>query len=130
MRHIETKPKQVRIFAVLLFILIGFITFRLTPSLSLIIKTLIYSLEGLSLLTALIKPGFFAPVFKIALIVSGFIGSIIFKIISTLVFYVIMTPLSLIMRLLGKKFLIHKMDPKADSYYEDYHAHGGIEKQF
>lgn len=130
MRKIETKPKQVRIFAVLLFILIGYITFRLTLSLPLIVKILIFSAEGLCLAAALIRPRFFAPVFKVALIVSGAIGNTIFKIISTLVFYLILTPLALVMRLLGKKFLVHKMDPGAATYYMDYHPHGGIEKQF
>lgn len=130
MRQVETKPKQVRIFAVLFFLLVGFITYKLTPALSLLLKTIIYAAEALVLVISLIKPAFFAPVFKIALIGSGFIGNIIFKIISTLVFYLILTPLSLIMRLFGKKFLNHKTDPRAETYYEGFHPHGGIEKQF
>jgi hypothetical protein len=130
MRKIETKPKQVRIFAILLFILIGFLTFKLTAPFSLVFKIIIFVIEGLVLVASLIKPNFFAPVFKIALIGSSFIGNIIFKIISTLVFYFILTPIALVMRLFGKKFLIHKMNPKLETYYEDYLHHGGIEKQF
>ncbi len=126
----DYNPKQVRIFAVLLFILIGFFTYKFSATLTLTLKIIIFSFEGLLVLAILIKPRFFSPVFKIALIGSSFIGNIIFKIISTLVYYSILTPISITMRLFGKKFLIHKINPKLKTYYEDCVPHAGIEKQF
>lgn len=130
MRKTEYNPKQVRIFSVLLFILIAFITYKLTLPLDLPLRIILFSIEGLILLSILLKPKYFYPVFRTALIISSFIGNIIFKIISTVVFYFILTPISLAMRLFGKTFLIHKTNPKLETYYEGYTRHAGIEKQF
>jgi hypothetical protein len=130
MRKIEYNPKQVRIFSILLFALIAFITFRLTASADGIWRIILFSAEGLILLFILLKPKFFYPVFRTALIISSFIGNIIFNVISTVVFYLILTPIALVMRLFGKTFLIHRTDTRLDSYYEVYVPHAGIDKQF
>ena len=130
MRKIEYNPKQVRIFSVLLFVLIAFITFKLTRSLDELWRIIIFSAEGLILLFILFKPRFFYPVFRTALVISSFIGNIIFKIISTVVYYIILTPIALVMRLFGKTFLIHKTDSRLDTYYEDFVPPAGIDKQF
>ena len=63
-------------------------------------------------------------------IIFGIPGLVIFKVISTVVFYLILTPIALVMRAFGKKFLIHKTDSSLDTYYEDYVPHAGIDKQF
>lgn len=130
MKKIEYNPKQVRIFSVILFVLIALITFKPTRSLDELWRIIIFSAEGLILLFILLKPRFFYPVFRTALVISSFIGNIIFKIISTVVFYIILTPIALIMRLFGKTFLIHKADTRIDTYYEDFVPHAGIDKQY
>lgn len=130
MRKIEYNPKQVRIFSILLFALIAFITFKLTSSLEGLWRIILFTIEGLFLLLILLKPRFFYPVFRTALVISSFIGNIIFKVISTVVFYLILTPIALVMRAFGKKFLIHKTDSSLETYYEDYVPHAGIDKQF
>lgn len=130
MKKIDYDSKQVRIFAVLLFILIAFVTYKLIISKTYPVKITIFSLETIILIFILIKPKYFFPVFKTALIFSSFLGNIIFKVISIFVYFIILTPISLIMRLFGKTFLTHRINKTVETYYEEYTPHAGIEKQF
>lgn len=130
MKKLDDHPKQVRIFYLILFVLIGFVTFKLTGSLDSSLRALIFTVEGLVLLFILLKPAIFSPVFKAALILSTFIGNLIFKMITALVFYLILTPIALAMRLFGKKFLNLRKNQNQETYFEDYVSHAGIEKQY
>lgn len=130
MKKISYNAKQVRLLAVVLFIVVFFITYKLTLSKSLPVKIVIFSIEFLVLISALAIPRKFFPIFKMIIVLAGFIGNIVYTVISTLIFYFILTPISLLMRLFGRKFLIHKIDQSLDTYYEDDAPHTGVENQF
>ena len=70
------------------------------------------------------------PVFNLVLAITKKIGSLIFSFISSVVFYLILTPMALFMRLRGKVFLDYKIDKKTDSYYKDYQKSEDMKKQF
>jgi hypothetical protein len=130
MKKNDYNPMQIRIFSIILFALLAFFTTKIYLPDNIKLGLAIFSLEGILILLSILKPRIFYPVFKTALSFSAVIGSIIFTIISSLVFLVILTPIALIMRGSGKRFLKHKIDKNLDSYYEDYVPHAGINKQF
>ena len=130
MKKLEYNSKQVRIFSTILFLLIGFVTYRLTLSRNFTFKAIVFSSEILVLLFIFLKPIIFYPVFRTAMVFSTFLGNIIFKIITTVVFYFILTPIALVMRLFGKKFLTLQKNQNQDTYFEDYVPHAGTEKQY
>ncbi len=70
------------------------------------------------------------PAFRGLLFVTGYIGKFIFGIISSLVFYLILTPVALIKRISGKSPMPVKIDPEAESYYEPWEPSEGIDKQY
>ncbi len=77
-----------------------------------------------------ILPRFFAPAYKGIMLVSGFVGNTIFLIIAATVFFLLLTPLSLVMRLFGKEFMASRYDKAASSYFENPQTAQGYEKQY
>ena len=75
-------------------------------------------------------PKLFFPLYKIIMIATGFLGTFLFALISLFVYYIVLTPIALVLRLFGKSFMKVKADPAAPSYYEDVPAGYNIEKQF
>lgn len=70
------------------------------------------------------------PVFRGLLFVTGYIGKFIFGVISTIVFYFILTPIALFKRLTGKSPIPVKIDKTAESYYEPWEPSEGVDKQY
>ena len=70
------------------------------------------------------------PLFDIIIKFTGKIGSFIFGIITTLVFFLILTPISLFRRFSGKKMLTLGFDDEADSYYENWDKSSDFTKQY
>lgn len=73
---------------------------------------------------------FLVPVFELVLKGTGKIGSLIFGLITTLVYYFILTPIALFKRLTGKKLMETRIDGDLDSYYEQWEPSDNIEKQY
>ncbi len=73
---------------------------------------------------------FLMPLFDIIIKFTGKIGSFIFGIITTLVFFLILTPISLFRRFSGKKMLTLGFDDEADSYYENWDKSSDFTKQY
>ncbi len=57
------------------------------------------------------------PVYRVWMALAVVLGFVMTRVILTLVYYLVMTPIGLIMRLLGKDPLHRKPDPKAASYW-------------
>lgn len=83
---------------------------------------------GTLLPVALAKP--LLPVFEAVLAVTARLGSLIFAAITAVVFFVLLTPLSLLMRLGGKRFMQRRFDRAATTYYEPWHVSEDPSKQF
>jgi len=130
MKNTNHSAKNIRIFLVLLtvvsllFLWLGF------KGVAGLLKIKIFVAIAASALFFIIFPRLFAPVYKVILIASGFIGNMIFLIIATTVFFVLLTPLSLIMRMFGKKFMAAHYDKSAPSYFESPQVAQGYEKQY
>jgi hypothetical protein len=95
---------------------------RLTPVLWVVIITI---QVFIFLLAKYLVPGF-----EFVLKLTSKIGTVIFGIITTLVYYFILTPISLFKRLIGKPLLHVKIDKTQVSYYEQWETSTRIEKQY
>jgi TRAP-type uncharacterized transport system fused permease subunit len=129
MKKPEYSPKQVRIFLVALLLVAGLVTLRFTrgnPSL----RAILWPIEAILVAFFLALPKLFYPIFKGITIGSGYFGSFMFLVISTITFYLVLTPIALVMRLFGKRFMQAKIDPRLSTYYEEGSGVHDIEKQY
>lgn len=69
-------------------------------------------------LAALLTPKFLVPLHKLWMGLGIILGAIISRIILTLVFFLVITPIGIFTRLLGKDFLNLKLDKSRPSYWE------------
>lgn len=70
------------------------------------------------------------PVFDGVMKVTAKIGVLIFGMISTLVFFLILTPISLVKRLMGGKMMEIHYDRNRATYYEEWEAGSDISNQY
>ena len=75
------------------------------------------SVAGLSLLLALALPKALKPVFVGLMIVSFPIGWMVSHVLITLVYYAVITPLGLLVRLFGKDPMSRNIDSAASTYW-------------
>jgi hypothetical protein len=129
MKKIEYQPKQIRIFLALLLAFGIFLTFKLTRGAG---QARIAIIAGeIVLIGALAAvPKLFFPVYRLIMIGSGYLGNFMFALISILVFFIILTPIALIMRLFGKKFMETRISPALPSYYDEGEEGHDITKQY
>lgn len=129
MKKLDYKPKQVRLFLVILLLVAGLVIFRFTkghPS----VRAVLWLTEALLIVFFLMLPKLFFPVFKGIMVGSGYIGNFMFLMISTITFYLVLTPIALGMRLFRKRFMEPKIDPRLPTYYEEGSSAHDIEKQY
>ena len=69
------------------------------------------------LLAGLVWPKSLALLYKAWMALALVLGFIMSHIILALVYYIVLTPIGLFMRILGKDPLTLRFDPKADSYW-------------
>jgi hypothetical protein len=129
MAALAYRPKQVRLFLALLLAVAVLLTLKWTPRTGQA-RWLWIGGQTLVLGFFLILPRLFFPAFKLIMAVTNKIGSFLFLVISTAVFFLLLTPLSFLMRLFGKRFLRIRRQPKASTYFEDPADETSYERQF
>jgi hypothetical protein len=117
MAALTYRPKQVRLFLALLLIFAAAATFKFTPRAG-TARPIALAGEAVLIGFFLVRPKPFFPVFRLILKISSAIGTVVFFIVMLVVFFVFITPMSAVMRLFGKKFLLVRRSPSAASYYE------------
>lgn len=130
MKKVTYQPKQVRIFLVLLLVLTFLLTFRLTRHGAAQPRWIALAAEAAIIGVLLFFPRVFFPAFKVIMIASGRLGNFIFAVISLLVFFLLLTPIALAMRISGKAFMDIKLDPSLPSYYNEAEPEHDITKQY
>ena len=130
MKQINHSAKNIRIFLLLLTAFSALILWRGFKSVDASLKIEIFAAIAVAELFFSIFPGLFATVYKAIMIASGFIGNTIFLIIATAVFFVLLTPIALIMRLFGKVFMVSGYDKSAASYFESPQPAQSYDKQY
>jgi len=115
----KITKKQLRIFGIALTILLGVIG-------------LIQFLKGnestnlwfggatvLILLTTIAMPLLIKPIYRIAILIAHILGWINTRILLGLIFYLLITPIALVLKLMGRDPLNRKFDKQAKTYWND-----------
>lgn len=76
------------------------------------------SVGGLFVILALVAIPVLRPFHKVWMMLSLMMGFVMSRIILTLLFYLVLTPVSFIAKLVGKKFMTLRIDKKATTYWE------------
>ena len=69
------------------------------------------------LVAGLLLPRALRPIERVWMGLAMVMGAIMTRVILTLTFFVVMTPMGLLVRLLGKDLLAMKADPSAETYW-------------
>jgi hypothetical protein len=130
MKKINSSPKNIRIFLMLLTIFSALLLWRGFRGVDGLLKIKIFFAIAVFAIFFAVLPRLFAPPYKAIMVASGFVGNTIFLAIAATVFFVLLTPLALVMRLFGKAFLASHYDPSAASYFETPQAAQGFDRQY
>ena len=76
-----------------------------------------FIISGLFLFAGSIVPTILKPLHKVWMTFAVLMGWVVSRLILIILFYVILTPLSLIARIFGKQFLERRIDKNASSYW-------------
>jgi hypothetical protein len=87
-------------------------------------------LAATALVTASIRPAWFRGFYRGGMTVSFQIGQVIGKILLTLMFFLLVTPLGLLLRLFGKDLLSIRKDPHAETYWQDHKSSCEFDRMF
>ncbi len=85
------------------------------------------SIGGAFIVFGLFLPKVLLPLQKIWMSLSIIIGFFMSRVILSVVFYLVLTPIGLVMRLLGKDILDQKIDKSKNSYWKD--IKGGVKSK-
>ena len=132
-KNIKSKKSDLRNFGITLGIILllisGFLFWKEKESFQ------IFLAIGITLfLTAIVIPVVLKPVYWVWLIFGIILGWFMTRVILSLLFYIIITPIGLTLRLFGKQFLELRWDKSKESYW-NYRTNENIqivnyEKQF
>ena len=75
-------------------------------------------------------PFIIKPVYRTALFFAHIIGWINARIFLTIIFYLLLTPIALILKILGKDPLDRKFDPQAESYWNIRTGNEPVKEQY
>ena len=73
---------------------------------------------GLLILSGALFPKILKPLNKIWMSLAIILGFIMSRVILTILFYLVLTPIAILAKIVGKKFLVLKYDKSANSYWE------------
>ena len=132
-KNIKSKKRELRNFGItlgIIFLVIsGFLFWKEKDSL-----TIFIAISITWFITAIAIPSVLKPVYWIWMIVGIILGWFMTRVILSLLFYLVFTPIGLILRFFGKEFLELSWDNSKESYWnfrvnEDIKK-GSYEKQF
>ena len=132
-RHIKTGKEDLRSFGVIIGIILllvaGFLFYREKES----FQTFLY-IAGAFIGFGLIIPIILKPIYIVWMTFAVVLGWFMTRVILSLLFYVIITPIGLVMRTFGKDFLDIKKQAVKGSYWNqrdsNFEKNQNYEKQF
>ena len=93
-------------------------------------RMVLWSLGGCLLVSGLLLPKVLSPIYKLWMGLAGILGWINTRILLGLIFYLVFTPIGLIMRVLRRDVLKRKVDPSVDTYWVDREKNSNIKEHF
>lgn len=79
--------------------------------------SLVLSLAGLVLVTCGVRPGWYRWFYRAGMTAGFHVGQVVGILLLTSLFFIVVTPLGWLLRLLGKDLLGLKKDPRAKTYW-------------
>ena|ERR1041385_4123966 len=83
-----------------------------------------------TLLLCLVKPGWFRGFYRLGMTVSFYIGQVVSRVLLTILFLLVFTPLGLLLRLFGKDLLHLKRKAPGESYWQKVERTQNLDRQF
>jgi len=131
-KNINSSKKNIRDFAIvmgLIFLVIGvYLLFKESES-----YIILLCISGLFIIIGFLVPVILKPLFFIWMIFAAVLGWIMTRVILSLLFYFIVAPIGIILRIFKKDFL-NLNDEKNDSYWNyrnsEFELNQDYEKQF
>ena len=96
-----------------------FLGFELEPPATTILGGTLVALGALSGLLALVAPAAVRPLYVGLVVITFPIGFVVSHVILAVLYYLVLTPIGLLMRLFGYDPMQRRLDPAAPSYWED-----------
>ena len=130
-RTLDTSSKEIRKFALVIAIAMGVIgIFISLKAHNLDISIWLWGIGLLFLILGFILPFILRPVYRLWMLLAFFIGGIVSRVILTVLFYVVLTPTGLVLRLFGKDILDKKFDKRRESYWVKKDLSGHTKEQY
>ena len=83
-----------------------------------------------AVVTAIMRPQWFRGFYRGGMTVSFHIGQVIGKILLTLFFFLLVTPLGLLLRLSGKDLLMLRKNPDTQTYWHEHRSSRDFDRMF
>ena len=117
-KTLDTSSKEIRKFALVIAIALGVIgSFIYVKSGNFDVVGWLWGIGLLFLILGFILPSVLRPVYRIWMLLAYFIGGIVSRVILTVLFYVVLTPTGLVLRLFGKDVLDQRFEKDRESYW-------------
>jgi len=130
-KTLDTSSKEIRKFALVIAIALGVIgSFIYVKSGNFDVVGWLWGIGLLFLILGFIFPSVLRPIYMIWMLLAYFIGGVISRIILTVLFYVVLTPIGLVLRLFGKDFLDQKFEKNRKSYWVKKELSGHTKDQY
>lgn len=132
-KNIKSNKRDIRKFAItvglVLLLISGFLFWKERASFQPILISGIILLAG-----GVAFPTIFKPIYWVWMAFAAILGWVMTRVILSVVFFLVLTPIGLIARLLGKQFLELKSDSSQDTYWDyrsaEENSSKSYEKQF
>ena len=117
-KSLDTSSKEIRKFGLVIAIALGVIgSFVYVKFGNFDVVGWLWGIGLLFLILGFILPSVLRPVYRIWMLLAYFIGGIVSRVILTLLFYVVLTPTGLVLRLFGKDVLDQRFEKDRESYW-------------
>ena len=117
-KALDTSSKEIRKFGLVIAIALGVIgSFVYVKFGNFDVVGWLWGIGLLFLILGFILPSVLRPVYRIWMLLAYFIGGIVSRVILTVLFYVVLTPTGLVLRLFGKDVLGQRFEKDRESYW-------------
>ncbi|MCH8010900.1 MAG: hypothetical protein IIA61_02965 [Candidatus Marinimicrobia bacterium] len=130
-QQLDTSNKAIRKFCVVIAVALGVIgSFIYLKTQSLTTVKWLWGIGLLFLILGFILPSVLRPVYRLWMLLAYFIGGIVSRVILTVLFYFVITPTGLVLRLFGKDVLDKKFEKNRESYWVKKDLSGITKEQY
>ena len=117
-KSLDTSSKEIRKFGLVIAIALGVIgSFVYVKFGNFDVVGWLWGIGLLFLILGFILPSVLRPVYRIWMLLAHFIGGIVSRVILIVLYYIVLVPIGLVLRLFGKDVLDQNFDKKRESYW-------------